>query len=237
MTEQPRHSLPSYGRLDLPANRQEPLTITPSAPVADQPATTKSVAAQWFEVVQKVPLQQREYLAEIDARDLAPDDRLRAAREFDAKVLDVAEAAFKQQAADYDSAYRDTLSAAAANMTEDGAARIRDRALDRLANADSPVTAAQRLIETAPNAEELAVILQEVPSWLESRGHPTGWVPEVVAGNVPQVAEALTKREKARQTAVIGKQTIEQVRRGIDTATPASHLMPADKLSQYGPEG
>lgn len=234
MSTQPRHHLPSYGRLDVPAPSRAMTVISPQPP--GPPPPMKTVTQQLYEAVQKVPDAQRQYLAEVDARDLTPDERIREARQFAAPVLDVAEAGFKQQADEYDAAYRQTLDSLKADVSEDGAARIRDRALDRLSHADSPVAAAQHLIENASNPQELGVILQEVPSWLESRGHSAAFIPQVVARVRPDVAEAATKRQKAQQAAEIGRQTIAQVRRGIDTACPAKHLMIADKVRQYDPD-
>jgi hypothetical protein len=122
-----------------------------------------------------------------------------------------------------------------ANIDESTAGRIRDRAFDRLEHAESPTSAAQALLENAKPAE-LGVLLEEIPGWLESRNQPTGFIPKVVASIRPDVAEAVIKRDKANQVNQIGHQTIKQIRRGLETGTPAAHLMPVSLVQKYDPE-
>lgn len=233
----PQHRFPSHGRRDSYQDAPAPMTITSATQQqpsqADQPTT---FTQQWFDAVARVPDAQRQYLAAQRERDLTPDELLKAAREFAAPELDVAEAAFKKQADHYDAQYAHTVAGLTANVDESSAARIRDRAFDRLAHAESPILAAQQLIESAGTPQELGVVLQEVPSWLEARGHGTDWLPSKLAEVQPDVAQAATKRRKAHQARDLGLTTIAQVRRGIDTACPVTHLMPADRVSKYDPE-
>ncbi len=236
MSVMPQHHLPSYGRVDRYTDGRAPMTITGSStPPAQQPPPAPTVTEQPYSAVQAVPAAQREYLAELAERDLTPDEHSRDTRAFAAPVLDVAEAGFKQRAAEHDANYQQTLANLTANVDESSAARIRDRAFDRLSHADSPVAAARQIIESA-KAEELGVVLEEVPNWLEARGHPTNWVPGVLADTVPEVAAAATKRQKANQARDIGLTTIGQIRRCIDGACPASNLMSADDVRNYDPE-
>ena len=233
MSTQPRHHLPSYGRLDVPAPSRAMTVISPQPP--GPPPPMKTVSQQLYEAVQKVPDAQRQYLAEVDARDLTPDERIREARQFAAPVLDVAEAGFKQQADEYDAAYRQTLDSLKADVSEDGAARIRDRALDRLSHADSPVAAAQHLIENASNPQELGVILQEVPSWLESRGHSAALSRRL---SPVSVRRCRGSDETAEGTTGSGNRSPDH--RASSTryrpACPAKHLMIPDKVRQYDPD-
>ena len=94
--------------------------------------------------------------------------------------------------------------------------------------------AAQQVLENA-SGEELAVILQEVPSWLENRGHPTDFVSKIVARSQPAVTEQAEKLTKAKQASVIGRTTASTIRNGIRKGQPPRHLMALGDVAKYDP--
>lgn len=103
---------------------------------------------------------------------------------------------------------------------------------------DYPITGTENVIRSAANDQELGVALQELPSYLQARGHDTAFIAKVLKEVRPDnVGRAATARERAQQVRQIGHETIKQVRRGFDSGCPATNLMSIEDLRQkYDPE-
>ena len=114
--------------------------------------------------------------------------------------------------------------------------RTRDRLLRKLDAADAPVTVAQHALEHA-DAADLPVLLEELPSYLESRGLPTGFINPLVAKIRPEVAHAADRLWKARQAAVIGHTTAQTIRNGVHQGAPPRCLMAPGDVAKYDPDG
>lgn len=78
--------------------------------------------------------------------------------------------------------------------------------------------------------------MQELPSYLESRGHPTDFLQELVARKYPDVAEAHERMRRADQFSVIGRQTALAIRNGIKAAAPPRVLLSPHDARKYDPE-
>jgi hypothetical protein len=234
--QQPRHRLPSFGRIDAPKGPTE-MTVAPMSVTSSQPPPTKTEAEQLLDAVHRSPQRQQEHNAAVAARNLTADEKLRAIREFNDPSLDPLGAAFDQYAAKYDESYQNVVAGLTSSVDESTAGRIARRQLDYVERAESPVTATQKILKSAATDQELGVALQELPSWLEARGHPVDFISEVLKEVRPDdVGAAAVKRDKGFQVRDIGHQTIKQVRRGIETGTPAQHLMPIKAVADYDPE-
>jgi hypothetical protein len=232
--QMPRHRFASFGRVDQPDDKT--MTVAPITVASSQPAQPKTIAEQLLEAVHKVPQRQREHIAAVDARKLTPDEKLREIRAFDDPSLDPLSSAFDQFGAQGEANYQNVIAGLTSGVDESTAGRISRRQLDFVEHAESPVAATQKILESAATDQELGVALQELPSWLEARGHPVDFIPQVLNEIRPDVAEAVVKRDKANQVKQIGLESIKQVRRGIDSGTPAAHLFPVDKVRKYNPD-
>jgi hypothetical protein len=93
---------------------------------------------------------------------------------------------------------------------------------------------AQKLLSEA-KPDELAIALQEVPSWLEARGHDASWVPSVLAERVPDVSDKAERLRKAKQISMIGQATIEKVRSGLRSSNPPNVMLDRDVISKCDP--
>jgi hypothetical protein len=115
--------------------------------------------------------------------------------------------------------------------------RVWDRTERKLAaatDAGSVTNAARQALEQATPAE-LGVLLQEIPSYLESVGAPTDWVHKVVAAKAPEVAKARCKLDAAKQARVLTHHGAKLVRDGIRNGHPPTQLHLLDP-SKYDPD-
>lgn len=85
--------------------------------------------------------------------------------------------------------------------------------LDTL-NTDEMVSAAQNLIANADHAE-LGTLLQELGSYVTSRGHTTEWIEPTVARVVPEFARARAQLTKAQQSLQIAEYNAKALRRSF----------------------
>lgn len=183
------------------------------------------------------PQRQQEHNAAVAARNLTADEKLKEIRQFRDPSLDPLGSAFDQYAAKYDENHQNVVSGLTSNVDESTAGRISRRQLDFVQNAESPITGTEQVIRSAANDQELGVALQELPSYLQARGHDTAFIAKVLKEVRPDdVGVAAAKRDKAQQVRQIGHQTIKQVRRGFETWCPASHLMSIKAVADYDPE-
>ncbi|MGO9284058.1 MAG: hypothetical protein ACLP75_14000 [Mycobacterium sp.] len=191
-----------------------------------------TVVAQAFSAVEKVREEHRNHLQAVDSNDdLTDEARARAVAAFKdepaAKYLDVVQEAVNQRAAEAQARYDAQL----AGLSKDGDAaqesrnlRIRDRVIDTLKSSDSPVIAAQQMTERA-TTEELSVILQEVPSFLENRRLPTGFIQAVVEQKLPELAAARREVTRAEQAKTVVDYDIQAIRSGIQSGYPPKQLV------------
>lgn len=234
-------------RIDQPA-QPTPMTIVGTPPQqSGQPAQPDSVVQQAFKRLLDVPKAQRAHIEAVNAQEYAKpgsrvfdnDRRQREIADFansrEAQSLDDVEQVFERQLSAYQADYQSAIAAQSANVDEAAALRIRDRLIDRLSNSDSPALVARQLVSDA-KPEELGVVLQEIPSWLETRGFPTDFIEPVLAGKCPDVAEKVASLRKAQQAAAIGRQTVNQIRTGIRNNSPAKHLMTPEQVARYDPD-
>ncbi len=191
-----------------------------------------TVVSQAFSAAQKIREVHREYLEAVDRNnDLTDDARARAVAAFrnteTAKFLDTIEEAVDTRLTVAQAKYAAQL----ASLSKDGDAaqesrnlRIRDRVLDTLKSSDSPVIAAKTMTEKA-SLEELSVILQEVPSFLENRDLPTDFIQAVVEQKLPEVAAAQREVNQARQAKIVVDYDISAIKEGIKTGFPPTQLV------------
>lgn len=209
-----------------------------SAPQSQQPQQQQpdSLGIQWVDAVHKLNDQFREYTAEVNARNISPEEKIREIAKFrDAAepVLTAARQAFEKDiAAAQDDSYRRKLDSVTADADKEGAALIAGRTVDHLEHAESPVAAFQKLVDRASD-DEIGSVVKNAESWLDARGHDTSFIPRVIARRLPEVADEASKRQRAHQLRDIGVTTVEQVRRGISQGSPVTHLMPIDTVRAY----
>jgi hypothetical protein len=86
--------------------------------------------------------------------------------------------------------------------------------------------AAQKLIANA-DREQLGVLLQELPSYLQSRGHTSDWLDTAVGQVVPEYAQAAKKHQKAKQALTIAEHNALSLRRSFDEGRSISILTDA----------
>lgn len=134
---------------------------------------------------------------------------------------------------------RDRASKAAATVEKirhdlspngDTAAELRagrqwDRTKPLLDNAKEGAFArAQKLIASA-DREQLGVLLQELPAYLEAHGQPTDWIDATVGQAVPEYARAAGQLKKARQALTIAEHNATALRRSFDQGNAMAILV------------
>jgi hypothetical protein len=111
--------------------------------------------------------------------------------------------------------------------TELRASRYWDRTRPLLDNAkEGAFGKAQKLIASA-NRDELGVLLQELPSYLEALGHPTDWIDPAVGQAVPEYAKAASQLKKAKQALTIAQYNAKSLRTSFDSGRSSSVLTDA----------
>jgi hypothetical protein len=107
------------------------------------------------------------------------------------------------------------------------ATRLWDRTRPLLDNAkEGAFGRAQKLIANA-NREELGVLLQELPAYLEALGHPTNWIDTAVGQVVPEYAQAAKRRQKAQQALTIAELNAKSLQRSFAQGYSSSILTDA----------
>jgi hypothetical protein len=132
---------------------------------------------------------------------LSEDGQRAQLANFDARAVDAGEQLAIQREAD---AVADVDRIRAALVTPGDAAaeqrntRYRDRLVRELESAKSPLAAAQHAVESA-SADELGVLMVELPSLMAGKGVPTdGWLDRSVAAKVPEYDVAQQKAANAK---------------------------------------
>lgn len=83
---------------------------------------------------------------------------------------------------------------------------------------------ANRLVSSATR-EELGTLLQELPSYLQSRGSTTDWLDAAVGQVVPEFASARAEHKKAEQALQVMRTNVQFVRQAFANGRPATHLI------------
>jgi hypothetical protein len=108
------------------------------------------------------------------------------------------------------------------------------RKLDKARDVGSVTQAAREMLEQA-TPDELPVLVQEIPHYLDDAGAPADWVPKVVAAKAPQLAEAQTRLATAKQAQVLSRAAAKLVRDGVRNHRPPTQLHRLDP-TRFDPE-
>jgi len=132
-----------------------------------------------------------------------------------AKAVDHAEASVRDLADNANAEYeqiRSELSPNGDTAAELRAGRYWDRTRPLLDNAkEGAVAKAQNLIAAA-DREQLGVLLQELPAYLEARNYPTEWIDLAVGQAVPEYSQAAARKKKAQQALTIAQYNAKSLR-------------------------
>jgi len=90
---------------------------------------------------------------------------------------------------------------------------------------------ARRAVEDA-DAATLSVLLQELPSYLESRGITSEWVNPVVTQKIPALDEAQRTVQRAQQAQQIVNYDVAALRNGFTTASARNYPRCAASVGQ-----
>jgi hypothetical protein len=86
--------------------------------------------------------------------------------------------------------------------------------------------AAQKLIANA-DREQLGTLLQQLPSYLQTRGLPSDWIETAVGQVVPEYAQAAKQHQKAQQALTIAEYNAKSLRTSFDKGYSSSILTDA----------
>jgi hypothetical protein len=92
---------------------------------------------------------------------------------------------------------------------------------------------AQQLIASA-DREQLGVLLQELPSYLEAHGHTSEWLDTAVGQAVPEYAQATKQHQKAQQALTIAEYNRKSLRSSFAQGRSISIL--TDARQKYDPD-
>ena len=92
---------------------------------------------------------------------------------------------------------------------------------------------AQKLIAKADRTE-LGTLLQELPAYLEARGHTTEWIDAAVGQAVPEYAQATKKHQKAKQAVTITEYNALSLRKSFAEGRSMSII--TDARQKYDPD-
>lgn len=110
------------------------------------------------------------------------------------------------------------------------ATRFWDRTKPLLDNAkEGAFGRAQKLIANA-DREQLGVLLQELPSYLEAHGQATEWIDTAVGQAVPEYAKAVRRHQKAKQALTIAERNAQSLHKSF---SDEGHR---PVLTQYNPK-
>jgi hypothetical protein len=124
-----------------------------------------------------------------------------------------------------------SLSPAGDAATEMRATRLRDRVIRTLDTKDQAqlFDAANQLLAGA-SREELGVLLQELPAYLQSRGSTTDWLDSAVAAIVPEFAAARARAKLAEQAYQIARTNVDFAHKSFGTDRPATIFVDPSKF-------
>jgi hypothetical protein len=201
----------------IPPETFEPPKVTASAVQVDGTAVEKAHASfanaksQFEKFLNDIP--REHYSPEGLTAQIAKFGDTDAARQVDAAV-EAVRVREEQAAADYAKIRRD-LSPAGDTAAELRAGRYWSRTKGVLdASKEGAFAKAQTLIASA-DREQLGVLLQELPSYLEAHGHTSEWLDAAIGAVVPEYALAAGQLKKARQARTIAEYNANTLRRSF----------------------
>lgn len=237
---QPKMSIGGVPVPDYLPGHAEP----PRQPATPQPQP-QTVVGQAFAAIANASKAFGDTVAEVAAnRDLNEQGQLNALAAFAqtpiAKSVDVAEQVVAdreaQAQAQYDSA-RAALVKPLDAAGETRATRYRDRLERELDSAKrpgsprTPIAVAQDAVRDA-TAEQLSVVVAELPSLLGQHGVPAGaWLDQLLREKLPELAAA----QQELQTAQRGRQTISTAANMVRNAITKGHPVPPEVLDSLDP--
>lgn len=107
------------------------------------------------------------------------------------------------------------------------ATRYWNRTKPLLDNAKNPFTTAKELISAA-SREELGVLLQELPAYLQARGIPAEWIDHHVATVVPEYGDSVRRHQRAQKALAIARHNAAVLRRTFTTGDPTAAVILVD---------
>lgn len=139
-----------------------------------------------------------------------------------AKAIDKAEADVQQRLAAAEAKVAKTYKDLSPNgdaAAESRAARYWHRNERLLDSKDDKLHTARQLVENA-SRDEIGVLLQELPAYLQSFGLSTEWIDEHVARVVPEYGAAKDELKKANAATQLVTNAARMVRQGFDSGRP-----------------
>jgi hypothetical protein len=224
---------------------QTPPPPPPRPPTSSAGAET--VVARAYATAVKVRDQHAKYVAALKASagKYSPDGYRGKLAEFantaEVAALDAAEQKFAQRKAVEEARISELLGGV--NRPGDVAGELRrgriwdaDKAqLDKAADTGAVARTAAKLIEDAADADALAVLSEQLPSYLDVRNVPGGWLNDAFAEKLPELGAARTNLNSLNQAAATLNQTFGAVRRGIAAGRPAHPRVLPDP-AQFDPD-
>ena len=155
-----------------------------------------------------------------------------------AKAVDTAEAAVQaraDQAADTYAKIREDLSPNGDTAAELRATRYWERTRALLDSAKEGAFGKAQKLLAAADREQLGVLLQELPDYLEARGQTTSWIDNAVAQVVPEYATAAKRHQRAQQALLITKSNAKKLREAFAKGDMGTVIILTDSRG-YDPE-
>lgn len=239
MHDMPYHPLPSHGRLDKPEDRRPvPFSLTTGQPTQQQAQQKPdTIAQQVFRGVRGVNAKLAQHRQDSFDPRLTEQAQREKLAEFktsdDAKAVDVfdvlADQLVAEKQAAYDAQFK-SLTPVTDTAAELRAQRTWDREkakLDALASEGERIAVARKTIDNCSDPATLAVLIEELPSYLETKSVDASWLPAVVAQKIPALGEAKTTLDKAVNCRTAIHQANRMLRGAIATGSP---LVSLDKI-------
>jgi hypothetical protein len=200
-----------------PDDTHHPTRVTAKAQAAGDTAIERSLAiiesakSEYDRFLGSIP---REHYSAAGLQDqIAKFSDTSAVKAVDAAVTQVQERT-DALAAQVDT-IRKGMSSPGDTAAELRAGRYWDRTKSLLDNAEgSPFVTAQKLIANADRTE-LGTLLQELPAYLQARGHTSDWIDTVVRNAVPEYGAARAQLTKAQRALAVTQSNAESLRRSF----------------------
>jgi hypothetical protein len=210
----------------IPPEQFEPPRVTAAAVQVDGTAVEKAHASftnaksQFEKFLNDIP--REHYSPEGLQAQIAKFGDTDAARQVDAAAESV-RAREEQAAADY-AKIRKQLSPNGTVDAELRATRYWSRTKGVLDAAKEGSSAKARELIATADREQLGVLLQELPSYLEAHGHTSEWLDAAIGAVVPEYATAAQRLKKARQARTIAERNAKSLRASFARGQSASVL-------------
>jgi hypothetical protein len=229
-----------YKRYQHPEDYADPVPMT-----VEQSWQPKgdTVVSQAFSAINKIRDVHRNYVDAVENNDglddMARQDAIAAfANSAEAQYLDSVQSAIHNRVTQARTDYQqhlDSLSPegdTAQELRNNRAWERERRKLDATENGSLALSLAKNAIENADPAT-LGVLLQEVPSYLESRNVPTDWVQPVVTQRIPELGEKMARVQQAQRAQAVVDYDIAALRQGFQKGHAPTQLV---NPSKYDPD-